>query len=67
MLAVVFPQPDEYQLAEVPKPQAEAGQVVVKVKSTTICATDFKIFHGLFPGVTFPTYRAMSGVGKSSK
>lgn len=54
MLAVVFPQPDEYQLAEVPKPQAEAGQVVVNVKSTTICATDFKIFHGLFPGVTFP-------------
>lgn len=54
MLAVVFPQPDEYQLSEVPKPQAEAGQVVVNVKSTTICATDFKIFHGLFPGVTFP-------------
>jgi L-iditol 2-dehydrogenase len=54
VLAVIFPQPHKYKLAEVPKPQAEAGQVVVKVKSTTICATDFKIFHGLFPGVTYP-------------
>jgi L-iditol 2-dehydrogenase len=54
MLAVVIPQPDEYKLADVPTPQAEPGQVVVKVKSTTICATDLKIFHGLFPGVIYP-------------
>ncbi len=54
MLAVVFPCPDEFTLADVPEPAAGAGQVVVRVKSTTICATDFKIFHGQFPGVTFP-------------
>jgi L-iditol 2-dehydrogenase len=54
MLAVVFPQPNEYEITEVPKPKAEAGQVLVRVKSTTICATDLKIFHGLFPGVTYP-------------
>ena len=54
MLAVVFPRPDEFTLADVPEPAAGAGQVVVRVKSTTICATDFKIFHGQFPGVTFP-------------
>jgi len=54
MLAVVIPQPDEYKLADVPAPQAESGQVVIKVKSTTICATDLKIFHGLFPGVIYP-------------
>lgn len=54
MLAVVFSQPDEYKLAEVPTPQVRAGQVLVKVKSTTLCATDFKIFNGLFPGVSYP-------------
>ncbi len=54
MLAVVYPRPDEFTLADVPEPAAGAGQVVVRVKSTTICATDFKIFHGQFPGVTFP-------------
>ena len=54
MLAVVFPRPDEFTLANVPEPAAGAGQAVVRVKSTTICATDFKVFHGQFPGVTFP-------------
>jgi len=54
MLAVVFPRPDEFLLADVPEPAARPGQVLVRVKSTTICATDFKIFHGQFPGVTFP-------------
>jgi L-iditol 2-dehydrogenase len=28
--------------------------VLVRVKSTTICATDLKIFHGQFPGVVYP-------------
>lgn len=54
MLAVVFPRPDEFTLADVPEPEAGLGQVLVRVKSTTLCATDFKIFHGQFPGVTFP-------------
>jgi L-iditol 2-dehydrogenase len=54
MLAVVFPKPNEFEIADVPPPEARAGEVLVRVKSTTICATDFKIFHGLYPGVTYP-------------
>ncbi len=54
MLAVVFPRPDEFTLADAPEPEAGPGQVVVRVKSTTICATDFKILHGQVPGVRFP-------------
>lgn len=54
MLAVVFTQPNEYELAQVPEPRAEQGKVVVKVKSTTICGSDIKLFRGLFPRVTFP-------------
>lgn len=54
MRAVVFPRPNEFEIADVPPPEAGAGEVLVRVKSTTICATDFKIFHGLYPGVTYP-------------
>lgn len=54
MLAVVFSQPNKFDLSQVPIPQVNAGQVLVKVKSTTLCATDLKIFHGLFPGVNYP-------------
>jgi 2-desacetyl-2-hydroxyethyl bacteriochlorophyllide A dehydrogenase len=54
MLAVVFPHPNAYELAQVPIPQVATSQVLVKVKSTTICATDTKIFHGLYPGVSYP-------------
>ena len=54
MLAVVFPQPGSFRLQEVPVPQAGPGQVLVRVRSTTICATDFKIFAGTFPGVRYP-------------
>lgn len=54
MLAVVFPQPNEFALTEVPEPEAGPGEVLVRVKSTTICATDYKIYHGLYPGVVYP-------------
>lgn len=54
MLAVRFPRPNEYELVEVPEPQAKLGEVLVRVKSTTICATDLKVFHGLYPGVIYP-------------
>lgn len=54
MLAVVFPEPDEYELTEVPDPTASSGHVVVRVKSTTICATDYKIYRGKVPFVSYP-------------
>ncbi|MDN5345280.1 MAG: L-iditol 2-dehydrogenase [Clostridia bacterium] len=54
MKAVVYPAANSYQVTEVKEPVAGPGQVVVKVISTTICATDMKIFTGNFPGVKFP-------------
>ena len=54
MLAVVFPQPGSFKLQEVPEPQVSQGQVLVRVISTTICATDFKVFAGAYPGVSYP-------------
>ena len=54
MHAVVFTRPNEFTIADVPEPEAGPGQVVVRVKSTTICGSDLKIFQGKFPGVTYP-------------
>jgi len=54
MLAVVFTQKDEFRLEEVKQPKPAAGQVLVKVRSTTICGTDVKILHGTVPMVVFP-------------
>lgn len=54
MRAVVFPQPDEYELTEVPDPASNPDGIIVSVKATTICATDVKILHGTVPFVTFP-------------
>jgi len=54
MRAVVFPQPDEYELTEVPDPASSPDGIIVSVKATTICATDVKILHGTVPFVKYP-------------
>lgn len=54
MKAVVYPEPNVFELREVPIPEPGPGQVLIKVKSTTICATDLKVFTGKFPGTKFP-------------
>ena len=54
MKAIVYPKPNERRFQDVEDPRPGPRQVLVKVHSTTICATDFKIFAGLFPGTQFP-------------
>jgi 2-desacetyl-2-hydroxyethyl bacteriochlorophyllide A dehydrogenase len=54
VLAVVYPQPNRYELRDVPVLEPAPGQVLLKVMATTLCATDFKVFAGHFPGTRFP-------------
>ncbi|MBI2371672.1 MAG: alcohol dehydrogenase catalytic domain-containing protein [Deltaproteobacteria bacterium] len=54
MQAIVYPQPNEFRLQDLPVPSPGPDQVLIRVRSTTICATDFKIFAGQFPGTKFP-------------
>ncbi|MDP2776880.1 MAG: alcohol dehydrogenase catalytic domain-containing protein, partial [Anaerolineales bacterium] len=54
MRAVVFTEPDKFELANVPDPASGADLVIVAIKATTICATDVKILHGTVPFVKFP-------------
>ena len=54
MRAVVYPRPNEIQIADVPVQKPKAGEALVKIKSTTICGTDLKILAGKFPATKFP-------------
>lgn len=54
MLAVLFPGPNQLTMTDLPKPAAGPDEVLVRVRSTTVCGTDLKIFQGKHPWVTFP-------------
>ncbi len=55
MKAVVLSGPNRFELRDdVAIPTPAPGQVLLRVKSTTMCGTDQKIFAGQFPGTRFP-------------
>lgn len=54
MLAVVIPEPNRFELREVPVPEPGPGQVLLRVRASTMCGTDRKILAGQFPGTRFP-------------
>jgi len=54
MLAAVLEDFDKLELKDVPEPQPGLGEVVVRVKSCGICATDWKAIRGVRRNVEFP-------------
>jgi L-iditol 2-dehydrogenase len=52
--AVVLAEPGRYAVQDVPMPEPRRGQALLRVKATTVCGTDQKIFAGQFPGTCFP-------------
>jgi L-iditol 2-dehydrogenase len=54
MKAVVVAQPGRFEVREVATPEPARGQALLRVKATTVCGTDQKIFAGQFPGTRFP-------------
>ncbi len=54
MLAAVLKDFNKLVLEDVPKPCPGPGEVVVRVKSCGICATDYKAIKGIRRNVTFP-------------
>jgi L-iditol 2-dehydrogenase len=54
MRAVVFSGLGEFAVREVPTPQPSAREVLVRVRSSMVCASDAKILAGKFPAISFP-------------
>ena len=46
MKALVAYAPGDYRLEEVPTPQAEGDDIIIKVEGCGICGSDIKCFHG---------------------
>ena len=54
MLAAVLHDFNHLVLEDVPIPEPKLGEVVVRIKSCGICATDYKAIKGIRRNVTFP-------------
>ena len=54
MLAAVLHDFNHLILEEVPVPEPKLGEVVVRIKSCGVCATDYKAIKGIRRNVTFP-------------
>jgi len=54
MLAAVLTDFNSLVLEEIPVPEPEMNEVVVRVKACGICATDYKAIKGIRTNVTFP-------------
>ena len=55
MLAAVLHDFNDLRLEQVPGPRAGIGEVLVRIKSCGICATDYKAIKGIRRNVTFPS------------
>src|SRR5260370_32666935 len=54
MKAVVVVEPGRFEVGQVAMPAPARGEALLRVKATTVCGTDQKIFAGQFPGTKFP-------------
>ena len=52
--AVVFDKPHQRDFRTAAMPHPAPDEVLVRVRSTTLCATDMKVFEGRFAGVSYP-------------
>jgi L-iditol 2-dehydrogenase len=52
--AVVLAAPGEFAVQEVATPEPRVGEVLLRIRASTMCGTDQKIFAGAFPGIGYP-------------
>jgi len=50
MKSIRIPQPNQVELIEVPQPEPQAGEVVIRVGASGICGTDIHILRGEYMG-----------------
>lgn len=49
--------PGKIIFREIPTPQVEKGQVLVKVRMIGICGSDIHVYHGKHPFTSYPVTR----------
>ena len=54
MLQQIMTEPGEIIFKEVPVPQLEDGQVMVKIRNIGICGSDIHVYHGKHPFTSYP-------------
>ena len=54
MKSIVFTAHNQVELKDLPDPQAATGEVVVDVKTSGICHTDFEVLRGNYGSSAFP-------------
>ena len=54
MRAAIFDAPFSIRMADAPKPEPQAGEVLIRVKAAGLCAGDLYIYTGKNPYVTYP-------------
>ncbi|HSR19667.1 MAG TPA: alcohol dehydrogenase catalytic domain-containing protein [Anaerolineales bacterium] len=71
MLAAVYHGPNDLRLEQVPVPEIERGEILVRVVSASICGTDLRIWHGnhrMYPpgSVRIPGHEIVGTIAKVS-
>ena len=54
MLQQVMTAPGQIQFQEVPTPQPQEGQVLVKIMEIGVCGSDIHVYHGEHPFTSYP-------------
>ena len=54
MLQQIMTKPGEIIFKEVPLPQLEEGQIMVKIRNIGICGSDIHVYHGKHPFTSYP-------------
>ena len=54
MLQQIMTAPKRIEFREVPKPEAGAGQVLVKIMNIGVCGSDIHVYHGEHPFTSYP-------------
>lgn len=63
MKSAILKEPGKFVLAARPRPQAEAGEVVVRIAATAVCHTDLAMYLGHHPGVRYPVVLGHEATG----
>lgn len=64
MLQQVMTAPGEITFREIPVPEVQADQVLVKIKRIGICGSDIHVYHGEHPYTSYPVTQGHEVSGK---